>query len=393
MKNSFSPAGQHCAIFCMMLFLVLSSFAVEPQPKKPYFSGGPEGGKKLDALMRAADKESRPTDEILETVRNGLLTCQSHKMPVLRWIGNKYIWGKNPQNEEAIHLMVEASRLPDLNIYHSAIYFGLSTTLKKTPEIRQAMIDVAMKTEDYRNTIGRIEWGCRDSKEKAELLKLLEPYLQSEDKQVRTKAESVRAFLNDPQGWLAVDLEKKRQKAKEEYGPQFPELKRRLIEGNSDFRFELFHEFYRNNVTLILDDSFKEAFEACMKDSDVRVRRELARLVGGSMIWSANEQSPMATTLLREMLKDSDRDVRYNAVYHGLSTVRERSDEQVTELLLLILDDREPNLFSRVVWGLRDDKDQVRRILDQWKSNEKDADRLKKIEEVDDAFFQSKTTK
>jgi len=96
----------------------------------------------------------------------------------------------------------------------------------------------------------------------------------------------------------------------------------------------------------------------------------------------------MAIALLSGMLKDSDRDVRYNAVYHGLSTIRERSDEQVSELLLLILDDREWNLFSRVVWGLQDNKDQVRKILDQWKSQEKDADRLKKINEVDAAFFQ-----
>ena len=87
----------------------------------------------------------------------------------------------------------------------------------------------------------------------------------------------------------------------------------------------------------------------------------------------------MAMALLREMLKDTDRDVRYNAVYHGLSTIRERSDEQVAELLTLILDDRESNLFSRVVWGLRDDKEKVRKILDQWKSNEKNADRLQKI--------------
>jgi len=50
--------------------------------------------------------------------------------------------------------------------------------------------------------------------------------------------------------------------------------------------------------------------------------------------------------------------------------VRERSDEQVTELLLLILDDWEPNLFSRVVWGLRDDKDQVRRIGDTHKGRD-----------------------
>lgn len=353
----------------------------------PYFSDDPEGGKKLDLLFRALDKESRSVDEIVDTVRGGLLTCQSHKMPVLRWIGNKYIWGKNPQDEKATELMVEASRLQDENIYHAAIYFGLSTVQKKTPEIFQAMIDVAMKTEDYRNTTWRIEWGCSAPTEKAELLRLLEPHLQSDDEKVRTKAENVRDFLNDPQAWLAVDLEKKRQKALEEYGPRFSELQKRLIEGDSKTRFEMFHEFYRNNVTLVLDDSFKEAFEACAKDTDMRVRRELARLVGGSMIWSAKKQSPMAVALLREMLRDSDRDVRYNAVYHGLSTVRNRSEEQVAELLELIRDDREPNLFQRVIWGLQDDKEKVKTVLEQWKAKETDSGKLKKIEEIYNAFF------
>lgn len=353
----------------------------------PYFSSAPEDGRKLDILFQAADKDSRPDDEILETVRLGLLTARSNKMPILRWIGNKYIWGKNPQNPEAIALMVEASRLSDPEIYYPAIYFGLSTTLEKTPEVLQAMIDVAMKTEDYYNTTGRIEWGCNAPADKAALIKLLDPYLESTDEKTRNKAENVRSFLNDKQAWLKKATEERLRKAKEAYGPRLNEFKDRLLNGNSASRLETFQEMDENNVWLIVDDSFKDAFEACLKDTEPKVRRELASSVGNFMIWSVEKQSDMAIALLNGMLKDEDRDVRYKAVYFGLSTVRSRSEEQVTKLLELIVDDREPNLLRRIVWGLDRDKETVKAVLQRWKTDETDPDRLKKIDELDSLMF------
>ena len=50
---------------------------------------------------------------------------------------------------------------------------------------------------------------------------------------------------------------------------------------------------------------------------------------------------------------DSDRDVRYNAVYYGLSVVRDKSEPVVRRLVELALTDHGNSLYGRIVWGLR----------------------------------------
>lgn len=350
------------------------------------FLKDPEKGKKLDDLMIATDKDDRSSDEIIETIYGGLLTSRAHKLSVLRWFGNKYIWGQNPQNKDAIKLMIEASKLDDPEIYRNAVYFGLSVAEEKTPEILQAMIEVAMKTEDYHNVTGRINWGCRDTKVKLELLNLLKPYLESPDENVKAKAQSVQAFFQDEMAWRKKSTEEMLAKANAEFGPRLDEFKQRLLNGDSGERLNTFHEMEKGNVWWIIDDSFRDAFEACVKDKMVEVRRELARDVGGYMIWSKANQSAAAIELLTKMVKDVDREVRYLSVYHGLSTVRNRTEQQVKDLLEIALDDREWNMLHRITWGLGQDKDKVDKILTQWKSDTTNPDRAKKAEELQEIF-------
>jgi len=51
---------------------------VPPDPNG-FFPDDPEGGRKLDALFRAGDREQRATEEILATVRQGLRTAQNRQ--------------------------------------------------------------------------------------------------------------------------------------------------------------------------------------------------------------------------------------------------------------------------------------------------------------------------
>ena len=67
----------------------------------------------LDALWRAKDKDLRTEDEILDAVRYGLRRTREHRTSMLRWIGNKYIWGESPQHPYAIEIM-----------YHDADFSG-----------------------------------------------------------------------------------------------------------------------------------------------------------------------------------------------------------------------------------------------------------------------------
>jgi len=50
---------------------------------------------------------------------------------------------------------------------------------------------------------------------------------------------------------------------------------------------------------------------------------------------------------------DEVRDIRTNAVYYGLSTVRDKSEAVIEQLINMALADHENNLYGRIVWGLR----------------------------------------
>lgn len=155
-----------------------------------FFPSDPEGGEALDALWRAADKDSRPDDEIIATVRNGLRCTKEHKTLILAWIGNKYIWNKSPQNPDAIEIMYHAADFSGESadpqgIRHYAVYFGLSVVQPKTPAILRTLVDLCMKVDDP-NDLDRIAWGT--SAQTQELLNYLKPYIQSKDKTVQSKA-------------------------------------------------------------------------------------------------------------------------------------------------------------------------------------------------------------
>jgi hypothetical protein len=162
-----------------------------PPDFEAFFPDDAAGGKILDDLWKSENKDSRSDTEILGTVRNGLRNTKQHRTVILRWIGNKYIWGKSPQNPDAIELMYHATDYPERTgviggTRHYAVYFGLSVVNSKTPSILRALANLCMDTDDP-NTLSRVAWGAKSQQE--ELLKNLKPYLESEDEAVRSKAE------------------------------------------------------------------------------------------------------------------------------------------------------------------------------------------------------------
>lgn len=182
-------------------FLTTTSFGNElawlqtdsytPPDFKSFFPDDAAGGKILDELWKSKDKDSRIDTEILGTVRNGLRNTKQHRTLILGWIGNKYIWGKSPQNPEAIEIMYHAIDYPERKgvrggTQHYAVYFGLSVVDQKTPSVLRALVDLCMTIDDP-NTLSRVAWGAKSQQE--ELLEYLQPYLKSEDEAVRSKAE------------------------------------------------------------------------------------------------------------------------------------------------------------------------------------------------------------
>jgi prepilin-type processing-associated H-X9-DG protein len=334
-----------------------------PVDFETYFPQDASGAEALEQLWNDPDKDLREADEILETVRKGL---RSYKGPgnILRWIGNLFIWGEDPQNQKAIELMYHASGSPDRGLYGEAIYFGLSVTKDKTPEILRAMAAVAMKTDDYYNVTGRILWGCRN--QKSELIACLDLYLKSDDKSTRQKAQDVKEYLTDSKAFMAKRAEEHKESVKTEYADKLPQFKNDLLNGNSQTRLDTLKLLQGEGIMTIVDESFLDAFQACTKDSNANVRSTAARMMGDKFVWGADPQNTRAIEILLPLLDDPDRSTRGTAVYFGLSTVRSPDKELIEKLLLTILDDREINYYGRVIGCLRRNKNASAETLTEW---------------------------
>lgn len=331
-----------------------------------FFPDSKGGGLALDTLWNAADKDSRSDAEILNTVREGFRNTRQHRMPILRWIGNKYIWNKSPQNPDAIEIMYHAADFSgeDANpsgARHAAVYFGLSVTQPKTPAILRTLAELSIRVDDP-NDLGRIAWGCSNQKE--ELLEYLKPFHKSDNEVVRNKADVCQKFFTGELQAFVWAAEQAHQRAEKTYSSQLPQFKETLISGSSEERLKALQTILGQRIALIMDDSFVAAFAKCAEDNDPQVRVQTTIIAGAKWVWEAQEkQHPEAIQLMLRLSTDEHRDVRYNAVYYGLSTVRSKSDDVIRRLLEMAFEDREQNLFRRIEWGLRDDRERVAPIL------------------------------
>ncbi len=183
--------GIYRYLFSVVLVLILftngiyaNPFAISPEDLavyESYFPDSVEGGKALDALWEAPDKNSRSDEEILDTVRNGLRRTKHYKTLILRWIGNKYIWGQQPQPPRALELMYYASYDSD---NHYAVYFGLSVASPKSEKVLRRLAEIALEGK----SIGRIVWGVKRSSQKKDFLRILEEYQKKDDPDLRIRA-------------------------------------------------------------------------------------------------------------------------------------------------------------------------------------------------------------
>ncbi|HEX2972625.1 MAG TPA: hypothetical protein VHP11_09850, partial [Tepidisphaeraceae bacterium] len=154
-------------------------------PSLDYFPDDLEGGRVLDGMFAQLQTDRRPDEEFLAAVRKGLRRTTQHRTLILAAIGNRYIWNIRPQHPGAIEIMYHALAFDDLgNVGHYAIYFGLSVTKPKTPNILRAMVEAALRAGSDFN--GRIAWGCAEQKE--DLLAAVREYQSHADPEMRESA-------------------------------------------------------------------------------------------------------------------------------------------------------------------------------------------------------------
>jgi hypothetical protein len=114
-----------------------------------------------------------------------------------------------------------------------------------------------------------------------------------------------------------------------------------------------------------VDESYLPGFKVCSEDSVLPVRSVTARLLGEYFVQGRENPNPEAIELLMKLSRDESSDVRYNAVYHGLSQVVNKSDEILERLVDIATTDRQQSLYNRIAESLQNDREKVAAILDQ----------------------------
>ena len=297
-----------------------------------FFPDDRAGGTALDALWNAEDHDRRSVEEILRTVRQGL-RHSGQPSEVVRWIGGRYIWGKPPQNPDAIEILYHALDYPGPDAVaretrHYSVYFGLSVVQPMTPAILHTLADLCMSSDDP-NDIGRVAWGAKA--QRAEILAYLKPYLSADDEATRGKAADIAKILGGELEAFAWAAQRAKVRARAKYAGRLPEIKTMLQEGNTQQRKDALR-LVAEGAGSLMDDSFVAALAACAGENDPEIRRAVANAVGGGWIWGAKTQNPAAIELELRLAKDKNDEVRSEAVYYGLLRVIDKREDVVRAL-------------------------------------------------------------
>ncbi len=108
----------------------------------------------------------------------------------------------------------------------------------------------------------------------------------------------------------------------------------------------------QNRINNGIDQSFLPGFSVCAKDKAVPVRSITARLLGQHFIQGHEKPDPQAVGLLLKLAQDDVADVRYNAIYHGLTQMHEKSEALIETLIEAAVKDREDALLERIAEAL-----------------------------------------
>ena len=321
----------------------------------------------LDSILR--DK----TIVLDDALADALTKCAAESSPIVqahlaKTALNRFIWDDAKQDARMIAIAIKLAGSNDREVRSSAIYYGLSTVREQSGETIKAMLAAGAMEDDYDGNLhGRIAWGLkRVPADKIE--PLCEPYWSDQAIASKPRAAWViyqtwRAATGkeppNPDRFVALKATVNNiiAQRKAAHLKLQPNLIKQLTDGGERGRQEAMRQIYTTPYLLAdLDDSMLDAFAVAATDPNWRVRWEIARLTGDRWVWSAENQSPKAIELALRLAKDPDPRVRHFALYFGLSTVRDPSDEVIAAMLESAIIGGDSNDIGRVTWSLQSTK-------------------------------------
>ncbi len=138
-----------------------------------------------------------------------------------------------------------------------------------------------------------------------------------------------------------------------------------LVSGPPQLKLHSLAMMTRGNIKDGIDESFLPGLKACSEDSALPLRSVSARLLGEHFVQGKETPNPEAVELLIKLAKDDSADVRFNAVYYGLSQIENKSEEIISLLIDIASKDRKQSLYDHIAASLESDRGRVTKVLDE----------------------------
>ena len=341
----------------------------EPSAKphfERFFPDDVEAGQALDLFWTQRNQRTPNAKRDLPIVRKGLRRTTVPRTSILRWVGNKFIWEKNPQNAEAIEIMFHAADYaPEADRYgtrHFAVYFGLSVIRPKPPRILKTLVDLSMAS-DNPDTIGRVAWGCQS--QQSELLKELAPYLQSTDPAVQRKAKALDQIFRGELDAFAWAKEHAKQVALAKVRQELPAYRAALLAGPSEERLKVLDGLLADEAVPALQLDFLPALVAAAQDERAPVRERVAKVAGGRWCDRQVETPSEVLPLLLALSHDPEASVRLAAVHFGLANLRDPGPAVLERMLAMLREAPSMDLASSIHRALQSNRKATFEILEQ----------------------------
>ena len=332
-----------------------------------YFPDDRAGGRALDMLWTRRNSRTPSATRDLPIIRNGLRHTTVPRASILRWLGNKFIWEKNPQNAAAIEIMFHAAdprnTADRYGTRHNAVYYGLSVVKPKPDRILTALASLCMEIDEA-ETIARAVWGCRD--QRPALLGALAPFLESKDPKRVQKAKDLQSIVRGELSafdWAKQHAEREANRAFQDVVPTWQAS---LLAGPSSERQKTLGVIQAKQAVEALPLAFLPALEACLADPEPKVRELAAGLIGRRWCGRRKVTPPAAEQALLRATRDTHPSVRYAAVALGLSQVDKPSDGIILRLLELARNQPSADMSSRIRSSLMYCRPQALRLLEDW---------------------------
>lgn len=146
--------------------------------------------------------------------------------------------------------------------------------------------------------------------------------------------------------------------------PSTISIQEMLVIGQSTMKLHSLTMISQGKAPGSIDESYLPGFKVCSDDPNIPIRSTTARLLGQYFIIGKETPNPEAVTLLMKLARDEAFDVRYNAVYHSITQIKNKSPEIIELLIDVASTDREPGLIERIALSLEDHREEVAQMLD-----------------------------